>query len=80
MSRSLPLVHLPSRTAIHRFGTPSTAPRSSALLRFEQGLTIPKDGRQGWAIVGDGEGRRLAVEVCFIVSCITVIDLATDQT
>lgn len=63
MSKALPLVNLPARTAVYRFGTPSTASRASALLRFEQGLTIPRDGRQGWAIVGDGEGRRLAVEV-----------------
>jgi hypothetical protein len=60
---TLPLVRFPARTAVYRFGAPATASRGNALLRFEQGLTIPKEGRQGWAIVGDGEGRRLAVEV-----------------
>lgn len=63
MSKALSLVRLPAQTAIHRFGSPAHASRSSALLRFDQGLTIPRDGQQGWAIVGDGEGRRLAVEV-----------------
>jgi len=63
MSKALPLVRFPSRTAVYRFGAPATAARASALLRFEEGLTISKEGRQGWAIVGDGEGRRLAVEV-----------------
>jgi hypothetical protein len=60
---ALPLVRFPARTAVFRFGAPSTASRASALLRFEEGLIIPKEGKQGWAIVGDGEGRRLAVEV-----------------
>jgi hypothetical protein len=60
---TLPLVRFPARTAVFRFGAPSTASRASALLRFEEGLTIPKEGKQGWAIVGDGDGRRLAVEV-----------------
>jgi hypothetical protein len=59
----LPLVRFPAQTTVHRFGAPSSANRASALLRFDKGLTIPKEGRQGWAIVGDGEGRRLAVEV-----------------
>lgn len=62
MSR-LPLVRFPARTAVYRFGASSNASRASALLRFEDGLTIPKEGKQGWAIVGDGEGRRIAVEV-----------------
>lgn len=63
---SLPLVRLPSQATIHRFGTPPSSPRSSALLRFgEIGWTISREAKQGWAIVGDSEGRRHAVEVCF---------------
>lgn len=66
---SLPLVRIPAATSVHRLGTSSLAP-SSAILQFgQQGWTIPRsarqDGRQrqGWAIVGDAEGRRLMVEV-----------------
>jgi hypothetical protein len=75
MSARLPLVRLPANTLIHRFGNPSNA-AESAILRFPSvGLTIrqgSKDGvPQGWAIVGDGEGRRLAIEVrsrkCFLL-------------
>lgn len=68
---SLPLVRIPASTSVHRLGASSLAP-ASAVLRFGQtGWTIPrssaKDGRQGWAIVGDAEGRRLMVEVCLAV-------------
>ena len=67
VTMSLPLVRIPASTSVHRLGTSSLAP-TSAVLRFGQtGWTIPrssaKDGRQGWAIVGDAEGRRLMVEV-----------------
>ncbi|KAL7421337.1 hypothetical protein Q5752_004222 [Cryptotrichosporon argae] len=59
----LPLVRLQPNAVVHRFGAPASAPRSSALLRFgKEGWTIGRDGREGWAIVGDAEGRRLAVE------------------
>ena len=68
MKSPLSLVRIPPNASIHRFGTPTTAPRSSALLRFPvQGWTIDRQTDrtvpQGWAIVGDAEGRRLAVEV-----------------
>jgi hypothetical protein len=63
MSKALPLVRFPANTAVYRFGARSDAARSEAILRFDKGLTIPKTGKSGWAIVGDGEGRRLAVEV-----------------
>jgi hypothetical protein len=67
MIRHLPLVRLPPFAAIHRFGTPISAPRSAALLRFpQQGWTInqPLDVKaEGWAIVGDAEGRKHIVEV-----------------
>ena len=71
MTRKLavPLVNLPPSAAIHRFGTPGSAARSSALLRFPpSGWTINRKeevSKQGWAIVGDAEGRRLAVEVSY---------------
>ncbi|WVR07654.1 hypothetical protein IAU60_004696 [Kwoniella sp. DSM 27419] len=66
---ALPLVRLPPNAVVHKFGTPTSAARSSGLLRFgDKGWTInaqtaaggPKS--EGWAIVGDAEGRRLAVE------------------
>jgi hypothetical protein len=66
MSRHLPLVRLPPNATIHRFGSPSTEAPSSALLRFPaQGWQITRDRVKppGWAIVGDAEGRRFAVEV-----------------
>jgi hypothetical protein len=72
MSKALPLVRFPVRTSVHRFGAPSGASRSSALLRFDDGLTISREGRQGLAIVGDGEGRRLAVEVSDLSDCDSV--------
>lgn len=62
---SLPLVKLPPKAVVHRFGAPTSAP-SSALLRFPaQGWTINKESAkpEGWAIVGDADGRKLAVEV-----------------
>jgi hypothetical protein len=62
MSKVLPLVRFPAQTAVYRFGAKSSL-RSEAILRFDKGLTIPREGRHGWAIVGDSEGRRLAVEV-----------------
>jgi hypothetical protein len=66
MKSPLPLVRLPANAAIHRFGTPTSAPRSSALLRLgQEGWTIDQQAgvpKQGWAIVGDAEGRRLAVD------------------
>ncbi|WRT70198.1 uncharacterized protein IL334_007192 [Kwoniella shivajii] len=62
MSKSLPLVKFPPKTLIHRFGSSNTSP-STALLRFPiQGWTINRSQKEGWAIVGDAEGRRLAVE------------------
>ncbi len=73
MSRHLPLVRLPPKATIHRFGTPSTAPRSSALLRFpEQGWEITRDPEKprGCAIVGDAQGRRLVVEVTMLSNMI----------
>ncbi|WWD19660.1 hypothetical protein CI109_104122 [Kwoniella shandongensis] len=74
MPRTLPLVRFPPNALVHRFGTPASAPRSSALLRFsQQGWTISpspssssvpgtQGKKEGWAVVGDAEGRRLAVE------------------
>ncbi|ORX40598.1 P-loop containing nucleoside triphosphate hydrolase protein [Kockovaella imperatae] len=61
----LPLVRLPPNATIHRLGTASTARKELALLRFPPaGWTIDRDTTpaRGWAIVGDSEGRRLAVE------------------
>lgn len=68
---SLPLVRLPSKAVVHRFGAPTSAPPSSALLRFPaQGWTINRESAkpEGWAIVGDAEGRKLAVEVSLLCS------------
>ena len=67
MSR-LPLVRLPSFASIYPLGAPTSISATSALLRFgEVGWTV-NQGRsggqhEGWAIVGDGEGRRATVEV-----------------
>ncbi|KAK6909386.1 hypothetical protein I203_103403 [Kwoniella mangroviensis CBS 8507] len=62
MSKPLPLVKLPSNALIHRFGSPNTS-STNALLRFPtQGWTINKSKKEGWAVVGDSEGRKLAVE------------------
>ncbi|WWC72044.1 uncharacterized protein I206_106004 [Kwoniella pini CBS 10737] len=62
MSKSLPLVRFPPNALIHRLGSPNTS-ISTALLRFpEQGWTINKDNKEGWAIVGDSEGRKLAID------------------
>lgn len=74
MKSALPLVRLPPNAVSHRFGTPPTAPRSTALLRFpSSGWTIdtPNSSKQGWAIVGDAEGRRLAVEVGHLPNSLT---------
>jgi hypothetical protein len=60
MSRVLPLVRLPAKASVFRFGAVTSPP----VLRLgDEGWTIAKDGKTGWAIVGDAEGRRLAVEV-----------------
>lgn len=66
----LPLVRIPGGTTIYRLGAGNLDARS-ALLRFGQKgwtisqSTVDSSGRttEGWAIVGDAEGRRLAVEV-----------------
>ncbi|WVO18555.1 hypothetical protein L204_106274 [Cryptococcus depauperatus] len=61
----LPLVNLLPKTVVHRFGTPASAPPSSALLRFPiQGWTISREPTkpEGWAVVGDAQGRRLIVD------------------
>ena len=66
MSKRLPLVRLPSSTAIFKLGTPTTASRHEALLRFpSEGWTVDQEVSkgQGWAIVGDAEGRKAVVEV-----------------
>ncbi|ODN99033.1 hypothetical protein I350_07185 [Cryptococcus amylolentus CBS 6273] len=65
MPNKLPLVRIPPQALVHRFGAPASAPRSSALLRFsDDGWTINRQvvKPEGWAIVGDAEGRKLAVE------------------
>ncbi|WVW86198.1 hypothetical protein I302_108240 [Kwoniella bestiolae CBS 10118] len=62
MSKHLPLVKLPSNALIHRLGSSTPTP-STALLRFpSKGWTIDKSKKEGWAVVGDSEGRKLAVE------------------
>ncbi|WWC64550.1 uncharacterized protein I303_107160 [Kwoniella dejecticola CBS 10117] len=66
MSGHLPLVRFPPNALIHRLGSPNTS-KSTALLRFpERGWTINTNSesnkKEGWAIVGDSEGRKLAVE------------------
>ncbi|GMK56684.1 hypothetical protein CspeluHIS016_0305240 [Cutaneotrichosporon spelunceum] len=57
-----PLVHLAPSARVLPFGTAKVEDKD-ALLRFpEAGWNINEDGEEGWAIVGDGPGRRLAVE------------------
>lgn len=70
----LPLVRIPAQSAIHKYGASANPPRAQSLLRFnERGWTInPVNGAEagskkkpeGWAVLGDGEGRRRIVEVC----------------
>lgn len=64
-SESLPLVRIPARSAVYRLGSragPSTAP----LIRLGEKdwvIAHETERREGWAIVGDGAGRRHLVEV-----------------
>ncbi|WOO82323.1 putative ABC transporter ATP-binding protein [Vanrija pseudolonga] len=58
-----PHVQLPPAATVHPFGSAQAAEAKDALLRFpEAGWRVSGDGSEGWAIVGDAEGRRLAVE------------------
>jgi len=68
IKKALPYVRIPAKSAVYRFGTPVTALDSQALLRFDKsGWTVDRNSEEGWAVVGDSEGRRLVVEVCFSV-------------
>lgn len=61
--RRAPHVRLPANATVFPFGT-GRADATKALLRFpDEGWTIDDSNTEGWAIVGDSEGRRLAVEV-----------------
>ncbi|TXT10882.1 hypothetical protein VHUM_02387 [Vanrija humicola] len=56
-------VQLPPAATVHPFGSAQAAEAKDALLRFPaDGWRIGAGGSEGWAIVGDAEGRRLAVE------------------
>lgn len=62
--KAVPFVRLPPSARVFPLGTPSTASDESALLKFpSKGWTINDGGKEGWAILGDAEGRKLAVEV-----------------
>lgn len=60
---------LPPLTTVHRLGAATLDPESALLRLSKKGWTIPfssagaRGSRDGWAILGDSEGRRLAVEV-----------------
>lgn len=59
-----PHVQLPPAATVHPFGSAQAVEAKDALLRFpEAGWRVSDGGSEGWAIVGDAEGRRLAVEV-----------------
>lgn len=61
--RRAPYVRLPANATVFPLGTGRTD-ASKALLSFpESGWTIDDSNTEGWAIVGDSEGRRLAVDV-----------------
>lgn len=62
LARRAPYVRLPANAQVFPLGT-GRADASRALLRFDAGWTIDGSNTEGWAIVGDSEGRRLAVEV-----------------
>lgn len=56
-----PLVQLPANAQVISFGTGRAG---DALLRFPAaGWAIDDAAAEGWAVVGDADGRRLAVEV-----------------
>ncbi|BEI82756.1 hypothetical protein CcaverHIS002_0306240 [Cutaneotrichosporon cavernicola] len=60
--KSIPLVRVPPSARVLPFGTAKVEDKE-ALLRFpEGGWRINEGGEEGWAIVGDAPGRRLAVE------------------
>lgn len=59
-----PFVRLPPSAKVYALGTAANPTDDAALLRFpEQGWTVNDGGSEGWAIVGDSEGRKLAVDV-----------------
>lgn len=62
LARRAPLVHLPQKARVFPLGT-GKVDETKALLRFEDGWVIDDTKKEGWAVVGDSEGRRLAVEV-----------------
>lgn len=59
----IPYIRLPPKARVHPFGTAKLEDKN-ALLKFPaEGWLVNEGGEEGWAIVGDAEGRRLAVEV-----------------
>jgi len=58
-----PLVRLPPSARVFPLGVAKLEDKNAILKFPEAGLTIRDGGDDGWAIVGDAEGRRLAVEV-----------------
>ncbi|EIW72011.1 hypothetical protein TREMEDRAFT_25255 [Tremella mesenterica DSM 1558] len=61
MSR-LPLVRLLPHAGVYRYGTPTTSPSAAILRLADKGWTISQAPKEGWAVVGDTDGRKLAVE------------------
>lgn len=62
MPRLSPLIHIPAKTQIHPLGS-AIRPTTPPLLEFLNGLSVPSEGEEGFAVVGSGGGRRLVVEV-----------------
>ncbi len=59
--KPVPLVRMPPSARVLPLGSVG---EDQALLRFpEPGWKVNEGGEEGWAIVGDSAGRRLAVEV-----------------
>lgn len=61
---TVPFIRFPKQARIVPLGTPTQNEEKDALLRFpDKQWIVNNGGDEGWAIVGDAEGRRLAIEV-----------------
>lgn len=60
----VPFIRFPKQARVVPLGTPTNIEDKDVLLHFPDKQWVVKNGGdEGWAIVGDAEGRRLAIEV-----------------
>lgn len=70
-----PLINIPPHSCIYPLGVVPNATQTPLLKFSKNGLLVPSEGKMGLAIVGDGEGRRLLVDVSWAHKLLAVMTL-----